>query len=132
MVVTWRGWTDWSCVVPKSEPMNCACLFPDLPHLTLRGLCKESKFERTYLPQNFYANGQLMYYGILKSRIEYKDQGWELTTEDENTTALSKARKVSFLLGKSEWLVRGESTECSGGKDTVSLQLKLTGCRFVR
>ena len=98
MVVTWRGWTDWSCVVPKNEPMNCACKFPEMPYLTLRGLCKDSRFERVYIPQNFHANGQLMYYGILKSRISYREEGWHLIAEDENTTALSQARKVFLLL----------------------------------
>ena len=130
MLVTWRGWTAWSCVVPKNEPMNCPCLFPQMPYLTMRGLCKDSKLERVYIPQNYQANGQLMYYGILKSRIEYTgDEGWRLRTGD-NTTAVSKARKVSFLLGKSEWLLTGESSECSGGRETFSLQLKLTGCRL--
>ena len=129
MVVMWRGWTAWSCVVPKSEPMNCACLFPQMPYLTMRGLCKDSKLERIYLPQNYHANGQLMYYGILKSRIEYVDQGWRLRTRD-NTTAVSKAKKVSFLIGKSEWLINGESPECAGGRDSFSSQLKLTGCRW--
>ena len=129
MLVTWRGWTAWSCVVPKSEPMNCPCLFPQMPYLTMRGLCKDSKLERVYIPQNYHANGQMMYYGILKSRIEYGDEGWRLRTGD-NTTAVSKARKVSFLLGKSEWVVTGESSECSGGSSSFSLQLKLTGCRL--
>ena len=70
-----------------------------------------------------------MYYGILKSRIEYVDQGWRLRTRD-NTTAVSKAKKVSFLIGKSEWLINGESPECAGGRDSFSSQLKLTGCRW--
>ena len=78
--------------------MNCACKFPEMPYLTLRGLCKDSRFERVYIPQNFHANGQLMYYGILKSRIEYTEEGWHLIAEDENTTALSQARKVFLLL----------------------------------
>ena len=84
--------------MPKNEPMNCACKFPEMPYLTLRGLCKDSRFERVYIPQNFHANGQLMYYGILKSRISYREEGWHLIAEDENTTALSQARKVLFLL----------------------------------
>ena len=130
MLVTWRGWTAWSCNVPKSEPMNCPCLFHQMPYLTMRGLCKESKLERIYIPQNYHVNGQLMYYGILKSRIEYNgEEGWRLRTGD-NATAVSKARKVSFLLGKSDWIVNGESSECTGGRDSFSLQLKLTGCRL--
>ena len=123
MLVTWRGWTTWSCGVPM--PLRC----PQVGYLTMRGLCKDSKLERVYIPQNYHVNGQLMYYGILKSRIEYVDEGWRLRTGD-NTTAVSKARKVSFLLGKSEWLLTGESSECSGGSDSFSLQLKLTGCRL--
>ena len=100
----------------------------DQPGVDGPSLCKDSKIEREYIPQNYHVNGQLMYYGILKSRIEYGDEGWRLRTGD-NTTAVSKARKVSFLLGKSEWLVTGESTECSGDRESFSLQLKLTGCR---
>ena len=69
-----------------------------MPYLTLRGLCKDSRFERVYIPQNFHADGQLMYYGILKSRISYREEGWHLIAEDENTTALSQARKVFLLL----------------------------------
>ena len=124
LVVTWGGWSNWAC--SDSQPISCACKFASKPYLTLRGLCKDSNLERRYLPINDPADGQLIYYGLLKSRIDYAGRRWSLRAA--NTTATSKATKGSFIVGKYAWTVENDSYECNEGKP-YQVQLKLTGCR---
>ena len=127
MVVTWRGWSDWQCSTTVVARMNCACHFPSKPFLLLRGLCQDSHLETLYLPDNRPSDGQLMFFGLSKSRIDHVGRKWHLKTA-ENTTATSGAGKVSFLLGKHTWRVEGDHPDCHGGVPYTT-QLKLTGCR---
>ena len=41
----------------------CSCDFVDHPFLVLRGLCKDSYLDQTYLPQNSPQDGQTTFYG---------------------------------------------------------------------
>ena len=53
---------------------------------------------------------------------------WQMKTAFFNTTAVSDAPDASFMLGKYNWTVKGDSAKCA--KDNVyTKELKLTGCK---
>ena len=108
----------------------CACHFPERPFLTLRGLCKDSHIDQTYLPQNHPLDGRTTYYGNTKSyaRFDAKDNQWTLKTFLYNTTALSDEISGRFMLGKQNWTIKGDSKKCHKGKSYIAT-LKLTSCK---
>ena len=108
----------------------CACHFPERPILTLRGLCKDSHIDQTYLPQNHPLDGRTTYYGNTKSyaRFYAKDNQWTLKTFLYNTTALSDEISGRFMLGKQNWTIKGDSKKCHKGKSYIAT-LKLTSCK---
>ena len=67
--------------------------------------------------------------GNVASRIEYNNRSiqWELTDTKHGVTAVSKATKLSFALGKHQWTISNDEYECSEGKPYTTI-LKLTGC----
>ena len=60
----------------------CSCDFVDHPFLVLRGLCKDSYLDQTYLPQNSPQDGQTTFYGNRKSiaRFFQNDGRWKIET----------------------------------------------------
>ena len=109
----------------------CTCDFADHPFLTLRGLCKSSNLDQTYLPQNSPLDGETTYYGNRKSiaRFKKEDFQWKIDTFVYNTTAVSKEIAGRFMLGKQNWTIEGDSKKCYEGKP-YNVKLKLTGCKL--
>merc|ERR1712212_1360321 len=64
----------------------------------------------------------------VSTRIEYNDTSsqWILTNANSDVRAVSRATKVSYVLGKHEWTISND--ECGKGKP-YSTMLKLTGCK---
>ena len=102
----------------------------------LRGLCPDSYIDQVYIPRNKPKSGNVDLLGFKNTVIEYEGSklGWTLKAEEtegtlQNTTAHSKAPLASFVLGKHEWVIRGDNMECSENGEPYTRVLKLTGCR---
>ena len=108
----------------------CSCHFPEHPFLTLRGLCKDSNLDQTYLPQNHPLDGETTYYGnrISFARFLKDDIQWKIETHVYKTTATSKEISGRFMLGKQNWTVEGDSKRCFDGKPYTA-ELKLSRCK---
>ena len=94
---------SWTCQqTGGSGGWFCACQFPELPFLTLRGLCKDSNIDQTYLPQNNPYTGRITYYGNIKTYSTFlkEDNQWKMEMSLYNTTATSDAVSKRFMLGK--------------------------------
>merc|ERR1712004_738896 len=67
--------------------------------------------------------------GHTTDRIEYNDttSQWILTSAKSEVTAMSRATKLSYLLGKHKWTISNDAYDCDEG-ETVTTTLKLTGC----
>ena len=78
-----------------------------------------------YMAMNSGEDGQLGYYGVTGSVIQYHDHQWTLRAGDANTTALSEAAKISFVLGTHLWRVEEDAVECGREYDAL---LTLSGC----
>ena len=68
--------------------------------------------------------------GQLTTRIEYNDTSsqWMLTDAKSEVSAVSRATKPSYVLGKHKWTISNDVYECNEGKPYTTL-LKLTGCK---
>ena len=108
----------------------CSCHFAEQPYLTMRGQCKDSNLDKTYLPQNEPLDGETTFYGTAKTIARYlrDDNQWRMKSNHYNTTALSKEISGRFMLGKQTWTVEGDSKKCFDGKAYTAV-LKLTGCK---
>ena len=125
------GYVSWTCQQSGgSGGWFCSCQFPQHPFLTLRGLCKDSNIDQTYLPQNNPRTGRITYYGNVKTYTTFlkEDNQWKMRMSLYNTTALSDAVSKRFMLGKQQWMVEGDSKKCFKGKPYTA-HLKLTGCK---
>ena len=71
--------------------------------------------------------------GKRTTRIEYNDTSsqWVLTDAKSDVTGVSRATKVSYLLGKHDWTISNDDYECHEGKpwQNYTRTLKLTGCK---
>ena len=114
--------------MPDDYRVFCTCFFPTRPYLTLRGLCKKSNIDRMYLPQNHPIHGDLTIYGLMDTTIEIVDNKWMLSVIPSNNTGFSKAKKKSFALGKFNWTIYNDNTNCNEGQPYTT-ELKLTGCQ---
>ena len=105
----------------------CGCHFPIRPFLLLRGLCKNSHLDQLYLPRNERVHRTLTYYGTVRTVATFNGTFWRMETNFFNATAFSDAPDVSFMLGKYNWTIEGDSMKCNKGK-AYTQELKLTGC----
>ena len=129
------GWTtamiNWRCLQTAGYGgFYCSCDFGvKHPFLTLRGLCKDSYLDQTYLPQNSPLDGETTFYGNTKSFASFQrdDSQWKIETNVFNTTAMSKEISGRFMLGKQTWSVEGDSKKCHEGKPYVT-EFKLSSC----
>ena len=126
LVVPWQGWVDWTCQAPRSQVIFCACHLPNRPLLRLRGLCSESAFDTEYLAHNRLSDGQLTFFGLHNSVIDFQNGSWHLRTFGSDANATSSATKESLLLGKRKWTVEKDLCQDGSSFDRI---LKLTGCR---
>ena len=110
--------------------MSCSCSYPAQPLLTLRGLCS-TLIDTTFTPKQLPANpSNMILLGALTTRIEFNDTSsqWVLTSARYDVTAVSKATKLSYLLGKHQWTISNDDYGCNKGKPYTTM-LKLSGCK---
>ena len=122
-----EGYINFRC---SAQDVSCACHFPQRVILVLRGLCKDSHIDQIYQTQNSPLDGALTYYGNSKAQARFlKDESqWKIKVFVYNTSASSDASDNSFMLGKYNWTIEGDSVKCNKGK-TYTKALKLTGCK---
>ena len=129
---TWdKSWVEFGCSV---YDLSCPCSYPAEPLITLRGFCRD-KNGHSLIREHFTPKqepndpGNMILLGLKASRIEYneKTSQWILTDANSNLTAVSRAPKDSYVLGKHEWTI-SNVYECSKGKPYTTM-LKLTGCK---
>ena len=97
--------------------------------LRLRGLCS-SLIDQQFTPKQLPANpGSMIILGKLKTRIEYNGttRQWILAVADNDVAGMSRASKLSYLLGKHKWTISNDDFECNEGEPYTTF-LKLTGC----
>ena len=127
-VVPWKAFGSYPCTLDtKVSIVYCPCFFPDSPHLTLRGLCPDSYIDQAYLARNDPVTGFLYFYGTHKTIARFDGKKWKMTTAFYNTSASTDAMPATFILGKHNWTISGDSEECNSGKPYTT-ELKLTGC----
>ena len=116
-------WDEWVCL---SDELSCPCGYPSQPLLRLRGVCKNSLIEKgltdkLFSPKHLLGNpGNMILLGQLSTRVEYNDttSQWILTDAKYDVTAMSRATKLSYLLGKHDW------TLSSGQSRTMTINVE--------
>ena len=121
------SWQEWHCLTYDN---SCPCSYSIQPLLRLRGTCSpltDYLFSPKQLPGN---PGNMILLGQMTTRIEYNDTSsqWVLTDAMSDVTAVSRATKLSYLLGKHKWTISNDVYECNEGKPYTTM-LKLTGCK---
>ena len=122
-----KSWYEWSC---KSYHTSCPCSYPAQPILRLRGLCEKSLMENEYtLKQLPFNPGNMIILGGKTARIEYNDTSsqWIMTDAWYGVRAVSRAPKLSYLLGKHKWTISNDYFDCNEAQQYTTV-LKLTGC----
>ena len=120
-----RSWVEWIC---NSYDTSCPCSYPAQPLLMLRGRCS-SLIDNLFSPKQLSGDpGNMILLGQYATRIEFNETNnqWVLTSANSLVNAVSRATKVSYLLGKHEWTISND--ECNKGNPYTSM-LKLTGCK---
>ena len=129
----WNGWSDWTCLIPLTHYILCACEHRDQMYLQLRGLCPYSNIDKLYIPRNKPRGTKLQLIGFRNSIIEHAgvDVGWKLKVNGllQNTTAITESPLKSFVLGTHLWNIEEDNVECSNKGEPYTRVLKLTGCR---
>ena len=127
-----HAWGEWHCY---SYDKSCPCQYSRQPVLTLRGLCKATislkLLDTRYTPKQLYTDpNNMIILGDSHTRITHNDQTsqWSMSDARSNTSAVSRATKLSYVLGKHEWTIESEPYQCNKG-NTYTTKLKLTGCR---
>ena len=83
-----------------------------------------------YSPKQSLSNPKSLFYvGGMSTQIHYDGgtQKWVLTDAVSKVRAETKASKESFALGKQEWTITGDHSNCHEGM-TYTTNLKLSGC----
>ena len=114
IVIQWNDVNDWSCNVPPSQIIQCACEKQGPVYLKLRGRCPDSVIDTYWSPQT--QGGQFILHGIQTSEITYDAESvtWQLraiVSEVGWVSVSSDASFHSFLLGKSNWLIMNDKSE---------------------
>ena len=127
------GWFEWQCILTyDSYGMSCPCEYKRPPLLSLRGLCGggDSPIDNTFTPVQLPGDpNNMLLLGHEHTRIEFNEttNQWTLTDAKSTVTAISRATKVSYVLGKNTWEVTNDVYKCHKGQP-YNTQLKLTGC----
>ena len=145
---SWFEWQDYS------YNMRCPCQYQQKPLLRLRGLCKilvtSFILDKQYTPVQLPGDPtNMLLVGKMHTRIEYDEttSKWTMTDARSSLTAISKASKKSYVLGKHTWTIFDDKSSCNPSQDEeyalqdgkwtldssnigrpYTIQLKLTGC----
>ena len=128
------SWWHGSCTYGNLR--GCPCTNEGMqPLLSLRGLCPSSllntanpeiglQFTPVQPPHDLK---NVSFQGGMSSKIYFNSTQWTINDDVQNVTAVSKAAKYSFALGKHQWWVTGDDKSCNEGEPYATF-LKLTGC----
>ena len=110
-------------------PGECLCQFVETPILRMRGLCKGSKIDTHFTVKN--RNGSVVFLGIVGTEITFSPtvSKWNMSVGLEKTTGWTSAEETSFILGRHNWTIEGDSVKCNYG-EPYSIQLKMSGCNI--
>ena len=117
----------------KCDELNCPlCSLPTpVNHIVLRGLCKETIFDRDYIAR-MTEDGSLRYTGHHTSFISYNSQErvWLLYDRlHSQSQAISQSSESSLLLGLHTFDMAGvREDKCAVGRRDSLVRLKLTAC----
>ena len=112
---------------------GCLCQYHQSAFLRLRGLCPFSPLDRLFTPRQLSTSpNNLILLGLKSTKIQLNDYNsttslWTMTDAKTQVTAVSKASKVSYVLGKHTWTISNDVYDC-GESRTYTSQLKLSGC----
>ena len=117
---------DLSCTF-LGQKLQCLCQFDEIPILRMRGLCKGSNIDTHFTLKN--SNGSIVFIGLTGTMITFLPSTveWKLDINLTKTKGLTSAEETSFILGRHEWNISGDSAQCNKGKPYTS-QLKMSGC----
>ena len=128
------SWFEYSCY---TYGQVCPCQYQNQPKLLMRGLCPSSKLITVekdvgiqYTPKQLPNNiNNVFLLGAVSTRIDYNDilEQWKITDAMSSVTAVSRASKVSYVLGKHTWYITNDAYGCHDGEPYFT-ELKLTGC----
>ena len=87
-----------------------------------------NRFSPKQLPAN---PDNMIMLGQYWTRIEYNNTSsqWVLMSAKYDVTAVSRATKLSYLLGKHKWTISNDVYECNEGKPYTTM-LKLTAVSY--
>ena len=110
-----------------SKKLQCLCQFDRKPIFRLRGLCHGSKIDAHYTLTNL--NRRSVFMGLKNTVISFRTalSEWTLNVNLEATVGSSTAEEASFIMGRHEWSIEGDSGQCNKGKPYTA-QLKMSGC----
>ena len=107
--------------------LRCQCDFPEKPILRLRGLCKDSYIDNTFII--LFHNRSFIYRGLTNSEIRFfpslTKPTWMLGVNLEETKAITKAEGVSYALGKRQWTITNDSVNCNEGEPLIHKYTKI-------
>ena len=127
-------------------PAMCPCQINrsnQSPPLLLRGLCSSSNLRSKdftrgvwYTPQQLTSSLRHVFYvGGMSTRINYNQRlkKWIVRDGTSNTSAVSLARKSTYILGKHNWTIKADNQRCheeqGQGLEEYRTKLKLSGCK---
>ena len=120
---------DESCEDTGKGCITCFSSFPVMK-IFVRGLCKESMFDRTYTCGT-YDNGVPIYIGYKSSTIIYSHSHntWTWFDRNKNTSiATSEASANSMMIGINKVDFSSVEDDCSKKMDEKVINIKLTTC----
>ena len=121
------AWGEMEC---SSYNKGCPCQYSHQPVLLLRGACPYNEFDKRYTPKQAASSpADLLLLGQYATRIQYNDTSsqWVVTDTSTGVSAISRSSKLSYVLGKHEWIVSGDVYQCHKGQPYTTY-LKLSGC----
>ena len=125
------SWQEWQCTA--DEIIGCPCSYKHAPILRMRGFCKATDLEHiTYAPKELPADpGEIIKLGAMSAILQYNNshRQWVLSDPYSNVSALTNASQISYALGKHNWTIVGDNSECSRGQPSYTIEMKLTGCK---
>ena len=104
-----RTWYEWECY---DSSLGCPCTYESHPLIRLRGFCPDTDLEhkRYTVTQSATDPSNIMLVGFQSARIAYNSSlsQWMYSDPRLNLTAISRASRKSYALGKHNWTILGD------------------------
>ncbi|XP_023323855.1 uncharacterized protein LOC111697908 [Eurytemora carolleeae] len=128
-----ESWYDFPCENPDLEWASCvACKIPQTLEaqisITLKGLCKTTRFDTTFQVKNDADSGYISYIGDKATTIKYdaKKRTWVMSNvNNPNIIATSTAALKTYVMGTHNWTIRND-IDCEEEETTL---LTLSTCK---